>query len=255
MDKEELLKILNGEGEAEAKAETLLGKMQASLDEQLNAIKMNREDIKKEKQDEIAKRHAVEEQLKAMVEEKESLEKQLAATSPDEIKKIYEQRAQETANIYEKQRLERESVIEAQKKEIEGLKRDRLKLDCMNEFNAAIKDMNIASDARDAFAEYVMGYDCAKFDYRPLGDGKQILATKDGLSIKAACEAARDSTFGKRCVVVNSYGGGAEGGSSSDVLAGTNPFKKETWNLTKQAELYKKDPALAAKMQAAAKVQ
>lgn len=254
MDKEELLKILNGEGEAEAKADTLLGKMQASLDEQLNAIKMNREEIKKEKQEEQAKRRAVEDQLKTLSEQKETLERQLAATSPDEIKKIYEQKAQEAANIYEKQRLEKESVIEAQKKEIEGLKRDRLKLDCMNEFNAAIKDMNIASDARDAFAEYVMGHDCAKFDYRPLGDGKVMLATPDGLSIKAACEAAKDSTFGKRCVVVNSYGGGAEGGSNVDVLTGTNPFKKETWNLTKQAELYNKDPAMYAKMKAAAGV-
>lgn len=254
MDKEELLKILNGEGEAEAKAETLLGKMQSSLDEQLNAIKMNREEIKKEKQEEQAKRRAVEDQLKAMTEKNETLERQLAASSPDEVKKIYEQKAQETANIYEKQRLEKETVIETLKKEVEGLKRDRLKLDCMNEFNTAIKDMNIASDARDAFAEYVMGHDCAKFDYRPLGDGKQILATSDGLSIKAACEAAKDSTFGKRCVVVNSYGGGAEGGSSSDILTGTNPFKKETWNLTKQSELYQKDPALYQKMKAAAGV-
>ena len=252
MDKEELLKILNGEGEAEAKAETLLGKINASLDEQLNAIKMNREQIKQEKQEEQAKRRAVEEKLKSLTDEKETLEKQLAASSPDEIKKIYEQKAQEAANIYEKQRLEKDTVIEGLKKEVESLRRDRLKLDCMNEFNAAIKDMNIASDARDAFAEYVMGHDCAKFDYRPLGDGKQILATADGLSIKAACETAKDSTFGKRCVVVTSFGGGAEGGSNSDILTGTNPFKKETWNLTKQSELYNKDPALYAKMKAAA---
>lgn len=252
MDKEELLKILNGEGEAEAKADTLLGKMQASLDEQLNAIKMNREAIKQEKQEEQAKRRAVEDQLKQITEQKETLEKQLAASSPDEIKKIYEQKAQEAANIYEKQRLEKESVIETLKKEVEGLKRDRLKLDCMNEFNAAIKDMNIASDARDAFAEYVMGFDCAKFDYRPLGDGKVMLATPDGLSIKAACEAAKDTTFGKRCVVVNSYGGGAEGGSLGDATTTKNPFKKETWNLTEQSKIYQKDPALAARLKAAA---
>lgn len=254
MTKEELMKVLGGEGEVETKADSLLAQIQADLDNQLNAIKMNKEQIKQEKTEEQAKRRAAEERIQALTEEKETLEKQLAAQSPDEIKKIYEQKAQEAANIYEKQRLEKEAAYEALKKENEGLKRDRLKLDCMNEFNAAIKDMNIASDARDAFAEYVMGYDCAKFDYRPLGDGKQILATNEGLTIKAACEAAKDSTFGKRCIVVNSFGGGAEGGSPLDGAATKNPWKKETWNLTEQSKIYQKDPQLAARLKAAAGV-
>lgn len=254
MDKEKLLEIMNGEGEADAKADTLLNLIQSNIDEQLNAIKMNREAVKNEKTEEIAKRRAAEEQVKALSEKNATLEKQLASSSPDEIKKIYEQKAQEAANLYERQRQEKDASIEELKLKITSLERDKLKFDCMQEFNAAISDMNIATDARNDFAEYVLGYDCAKFDYRPLGDGKQILATKEGLTIKAACEAAKDSTFGKRCVVVNSYGGGAEGGSSADVLTGTNPFKKETWNLTKQSELYNKDPALYAKMKAAAGV-
>lgn len=252
MDKEKLLEIMNGEGEVETKADSLLNLIQSSIDEQLNAIKMNREAIKQEKTEEIAKRHAVEEQLKEFKEKNESLEKQLAASSPDEVKKIYEQKAQEAANLYEKQRQAKDAEVEELKAQITGLKKDKLKFDCMQEFNGAIKDMNIASDAREAFAEYVLGYDCSKFDYRPLGEGKTVLATRDGLTIKAACEAARDSTFGKRCVVVNSYGGGAEGSSPLDSYSTKNPFKKETWNLTEQSKLYQKDPALYAKMKAAA---
>lgn len=252
MTKEELMKVLGGEGEVETKADSLLAQIQADLDNQLNAIKMNKEQIKQEKTEEQAKRRAAEERIQALTEEKETLEKQLAAQSPDEIKKIYEQKAQEAANLYEKQRQAKDAEVEELKAQITGLKKDKLKFDCMQEFNGAIKDMNIASDAREAFAEYVLGYDCSKFDYRPLGEGKTVLATRDGLTIKAACEAARDSTFGKRCVVVNSYGGGAEGSSPLDSYSTKNPFKKETWNLTEQSKLYQKDPALYAKMKAAA---
>ncbi|HEY9175017.1 MAG TPA: hypothetical protein VI136_22235 [Verrucomicrobiae bacterium] len=49
-----------------------------------------------------------------------------------------------------------------------------------------------------------------------------------------------------------SNGGGAAAGSNRSVK---NPFRKETWNLTEQMKIRKSDPALAARLDAAAKGQ
>ena len=47
-------------------------------------------------------------------------------------------------------------------------------------------------------------------------------------------------------------GTGAMGGNGTPPVQETNPFKKETLNLTKQSELTKKDPAKAQKLKQAA---
>jgi len=47
-------------------------------------------------------------------------------------------------------------------------------------------------------------------------------------------------------------GTGATGSNGTPPVQETNPFKKETLNLTKQAELTKKDPAKAQKLKQAA---
>jgi len=51
-------------------------------------------------------------------------------------------------------------------------------------------------------------------------------------------------------------GGGAAGNGSGGAGGGNrsvkNPFRKESWNLTEQMKLQKSDPALAARLKAAA---
>lgn len=50
-----------------------------------------------------------------------------------------------------------------------------------------------------------------------------------------------------------SEGTGASGGSGGSTVAdGVNPWKKETWNITKQSQIYAKDPAKAKAMAKAA---
>ena len=54
----------------------------------------------------------------------------------------------------------------------------------------------------------------------------------------------------------NAGGGAASnasgGGAAHGVRSVKNPFRKETWNLTEQMKLLKSDPALAARLRAAA---
>lgn len=49
-------------------------------------------------------------------------------------------------------------------------------------------------------------------------------------------------------------GGNQNGGPQSGIPGGTNPWKKETWNLTQQGMLIRKDPNAARRMKAAAGV-
>ncbi len=211
IEKDQLVEILNGSDDIDAKADALLNAFNADTEYQLNAIKINKEQILQEKRDSETKRKALEDEKNSYLEKIKSLEKQVSEGSPDEVKKIYESRLSEASNIHEKKVQELNAEIEGYKSEISDLKKARLKLDCMGEFNKAIAGKNIAPDAMQDLADFVLGNDCCKFDYRSIGEGKSVIATTDGVQIQAAVNAALETSFGKRCVVYNGTGGGAEG--------------------------------------------
>ena len=241
VEKEQLQEILNAEGELDAKIDTIINTYQEDFDAQLNALKANKEAIKQEKTDEIAKRHTVEKERDALKEANNKLEKQLKELAPEEMQKVYDAKLQEAANLYAGQISELQKTIDEQKNKIAEGEKAQLRNECMAEFNKAIQGANIAPDSLEAFSAFVLGEDCAKFARRPIGDGKSILATKNGLSIKQAVEEARQTTFGKNCILNTSTGGGAEGGSKR-YGNDNNPFV--TNNKTEQALLKVRDPQL-----------
>lgn len=239
ISKEKILEIMNQEGDSESKADSLSVLITEDFNDQLNAIKANKEELKLEKTNEIAKRQAVEAELAKLQEENKKLNKEIKNLAPEEVEKVFDQRLQEQTNIFtaEKQALQKD--LDNYKNQVAELTKVQLKMECMEEFNKAIKGLNIASDSIEDFSTFVMGVDCSKFAKRPIGDGKTILATKDGLSIKQAVEAAKETTFGKNCILVNSTGGSAEGGARK-VNTKDNPFI--TNNKTQQALLLRNDP-------------
>lgn len=240
--KEKLLEILNGETDVETKASSIISIVDEDVNSQLNAIKVNKEEILAEKREEAAKRKALEEQFATLKEKSQQLEEQLKNNSPDEVKKIYDQRLNEAQVIHERRANELQATIQEKEAEIETLKKSQLKLECMEAFNKAIANKNIAPDTINEFSEFVLGQDCYKFDHRPIGDGQYILATKEGLTIDAAVKAALETTFGKRCVIAGNSGGGAEGGTGTSTAVTHNPFKKETFSLTEQGILFRENP-------------
>lgn len=252
IEKQQILELMNGQDEVDAKAENLLKLIGEDFASQMNAVLMNKEQIIVEKREEVAKRRALETELENFKKKELELQEQLKKSSPDEVRKVYEAQLTDAASVYEKEASKLNATIEAQKERITMLESYQRKLECMKVFNKAVSDKNIAADSLQDFADYVLGIDCSKFDHRPIGDGKTVLATKDGITIEAAVKAALETSFGKRCVVTNTTGGGAGGGSPVSEVS-TNPFAKDTFNLTLQAELYNKDPALAEKLRKAAK--
>lgn len=252
IEKQQILDLLGKEGENDAKAESLLEVFKADVEAQLNAILVNKEQIIAEKRDEVAKRRNLESELEKQKEQYAVLQEQLKNNSPDDVKKIYEARLTDQQSIYEKKISEIAAKLEEEQGRVNELKLSQRKLECLEAFNKLVADKNIAADSLNDFADFVLGPDCCKFDYRPIGDGKTILATSNGLTIDAAVKAALETSFGKRCVVTNTTGGGA-GGASGSGVPDVNPFKKETFNLTKQSEIFQKDPALAAQLQSQAR--
>ena len=85
-NEEELTKILSGEGEVAEKAKTLLN----LYNDNVNGLKMNRDDIKKEKEALKAKYEELETLNAKGAEDLKTLKAQLEANSPEEIRKAYE---------------------------------------------------------------------------------------------------------------------------------------------------------------------
>ena len=83
VEKEQLQEILNAEGELDAKIDTIINTYQEDFDAQLNALKANKEAIKQEKTDEIAKRHTVEKERDALKEANNDIDKVLADIPAD----------------------------------------------------------------------------------------------------------------------------------------------------------------------------
>lgn len=85
-------------------------------------------------------------------------------------------------------------------------------------------------------------------------DGQTVRVGKDGTSPLDLEGWIETQVSEAPHLFESNAGGGAAGNGSGGVgnRTGTNPFRKETWNLTAQMKLLKTDPALAARMKASA---
>jgi len=85
-------------------------------------------------------------------------------------------------------------------------------------------------------------------------DGQTVRLGKDGTSAMNLEEWIETQVSDAPHLFEANAGGGAAGNGSGGVgnRTGTNPFRKETWNLTAQMKLLRTDPALAARLKASA---
>jgi hypothetical protein len=86
-------------------------------------------------------------------------------------------------------------------------------------------------------------------------DGQTVRVGKDGTSPMDLEEWIETQVADAPHLFESNAGSGAAGNGSGGVggnRSGRNPFRKESWNLTEQMKLQKTDPALAARLRAAA---
>lgn len=90
-------------------------------------------------------------------------------------------------------------------------------------------------------------------------DGQTVRYGKDGVTPMTLEEWVDAQTSDAPHLFESNAGGGAAsnpaGGGTGSNRSVKNPFRKETWNLTEQMKIRKSDPALAARLDAAAKGQ
>lgn len=250
--KEAVMRILAGQEEDAQKVDALFG----LYNEDLNGLKMNRDDLKAEKEKAEKKAAELEATNAKIAEDFAGLQKQLEASSPDEIKKAcekaYEQKQAELESSYKGVLTEKDTAIKTLTENLEKAQRNEHYLKCMQDFNKATEGYDIEPSGRDYLFEAIYGHDGSKFVERDLGEGMKLY-NSDGQTGLAASKAFFNTDFGKKWIRNISSGGGAGSGNSGapkqDIK---NPFKKETFSLSEQGKLLRENPELYKQMKAAA---
>lgn len=238
-NEEELTKILSGEGESAEKVKSIL----TLYDDNVNGLKMNRDDIKKEKDalkakyDELAALNA------KGAEDLKTLKAQLEANSPEEIRKAYETQRLDAEKTYKGAIAERDEKIKDYEAKLNEVRQSEHYLKCVQEFNEAAGKFDIEPSGLGFLMDNILGSKGEKFVERDLGNGIQLL-DGNGKGIFGNLSDFCESPLGKKFLRNGNSGGGATGSGAQTRGGEGNPFAKGHENLTRQAELYKSNPAL-----------
>ena len=244
--KEDVEKILAGQEENDKKVEAIL----SLYNDDVNGLKLNREDIKKERDSFKAKVDELTASNAKSAEDFAALQKQLEANSPEEIKKAYEQKQADLEKSYQGAITERDGKLKEMEEKLTVAQNNERYLKCVQEFNKAATNFDIEPSGRDFVLSSIVGAKGENFAERDLGSGVQLI-NKDGKTIEGSLRAFFETPVGKKFLKNGSSGGGASGIAGNQQTT-VNPFKKETFNLSEQARLFKENPEQYKLMKAAA---
>lgn len=190
-------------------------------------------------------------EFRRLAEEKRKLELQAAGHKPEEIEKIVVERVKGLKADWDKQLASVTSERDALMTRLTAIQIDQGVITTATKRGlrpTAIPD--ITSRARTVF-KLVNGVPQA---FEP--DGKTVRYGKDGVTPMTLEEWVDAQVSDAPHLFESNAGGGAagngSGGAGGSSRSVKNPFRKETWNLTEQMKLQKSDPALAARLKAAA---
>jgi hypothetical protein len=220
----------------------------------LDEIRTNSTAVIKER-DELKKRfEGIDpDEVRRLAEEKEKLELQAQGHKPEQIEKVVEARLKTAKTEWDKQFSAVTAERDALNARLTAIQIDQGVTTVATKRGlrpTAIPD--ITARARSVF-RLVNGVPTA-FE----ADGKAVRYGKDGFT-PMTLEEWIDTQVSEAPHLFESNAGAGAGsgaapnGSGGPARAGIkNPFKRETWNLTEQMKLMKSDPALAARLKAAA---
>jgi len=201
------------------------------------------------------------------------LKKRFEGIDPEEVKRLGE----EKRRLEEEQRLKEGKFIEVMETRLKNAKTDWDKQlgtltserDALNARLTAIQiDQAVVGEATKRGLRPTALPDItarARLNFR-LVNGVPQAFEADGQTVRTGRDGFTPMTLGEWVDALVSdaphlfeahAGGGATGNGAGGAATGSNrsvknPFRKETWNLTEQMKLQKSDPALAARLKAAA---
>jgi hypothetical protein len=184
-----------------------------------------------------------------LAEEKQRLELLTQGHKPEEVEKIIEKRLKAARADWDKTH----GVVVAERDALHG-RLSAIQIDQAIVTEATKRGLrptaipDITARARLTF-KLVNGVPQA-FD----GDGQTVRLGKDGTSPMTLAEWVDALVSDAPHLFEANAGSGAagSGGGAAGNRSVKNPFRKETWNLTEQMKIQKSDPALAARLKAAA---
>jgi hypothetical protein len=206
--------------------------------------------LMKERDDLVKKFEGIDpDAVRKLAEEKQRLELLAQGHKPEEVEKIIEKRLKAARADWDKQH----GVVVAERDALHG-RLSAIQIDQAIVTEATKRGLrptaipDITARARMTF-KLVNGVPQA-FD----GDGQTVRMGKDGTSPMTLAEWVDALVSDAPHLFEANAGGGASGSGSGGAgnRSAKNPFRKETWNLTEQMKIQKSDPALAARLKAAA---
>ena len=191
------------------------------------------------------------EEVRQLAEEKRKLELQAQGHKPEEIEKLVTDRLKGLKADWDKQFAAVTGERDSLTTRLTSIQIDQGVITTATKRGlrpTAIPD--ITARARTVF-KLVNG---APQAFEP--DGKTVRYGKDGIT-PMTLEEWVDAQVSDAPHLFESNAGGGAAGNGAGGAAGSqrsvkNPFRKDTWNITEQMKLQKSDPALAARLKAAA---
>lgn len=232
---------------AETGTEDKIKLVMAEHDADVAGLKTKRDELLgkiKEKDAEIEKHLA---EGKDSEEKILRLEEELKSKNPEDLKKMLENQFAEKEGRWNEER-------DALMKERDALKASNLKRIFNESMAEGVKDLNFMDGLKDGFVALVQ----SRYQFEPKEiDGVTQFYTKDMKTPKDICHEFALSNEGKAFIKSPwGDGGGATGsrGGTGSSGAAENPWVKgKGFNLTKQAEIKRTNPALAQKLKAEAR--
>jgi len=241
MDPDEVKKILeNAETPLEDKVKLLTG----LYDSASRGIAQNRDALLDEKKKLEKKIADLEGKATAAEAKQKELSDELAKNSPEEHKKYYDsQLAEQNARFQS----EIKSVTEERDKFRES-HFTRLRDDAIN---AGTKEIAFMDGLKDGYVALVMARN--KFEPKEI-DGKTVFLNQTNETIEQVMHKFALTQEGKAFIKNLNNGGGSPGSQNTPAPKPPtgNPWAKDSFNLTRQAEITKENPTMAATLKAQA---
>ena len=208
--------------------------------------------LKKQIEDHTARFDGIDpDEFRRLAEEKRKLELQAQGHKPEEIDKLVTERLKVIKADLDKQLLAKSTELEVANTRLTTIQIDQGVITVATKRGlrpTAIPD--ITARARTVF-KLVNGVPQA-FE----ADGKTVRYGRDGISPMTLEEWVDAQVADAPHLFESNAGGGAAsngaGGAAGVNRSVKNPYRKDSWNLTEQMKLQKSDPALAARLKAAA---
>lgn len=181
-----------------------------------NGLLMNEKKLKDEKTAIKAKYDELSAVNSGLQKKYDALNEKLKNNSPDDIKKIYEDKLKEASDILSSTKKDFETQLASRDSQIADLQKVVLERDCTAAFEQAIAENAKSGKTIDPSSipyakTMILGENGTRFARRDIGEGAQVLADANGKTIARAVDEFFASDIGKRFLVNGNSGGGADG--------------------------------------------